>query len=226
MCLNMPLRRRGLGVPDRSVLSPRVPARASGHRSPPHAKRRAQESRRWPQTAQRARAKRGEVPCIPPPKSQHVLGAMGQTGDSDTSIAMSLLPWTVEGRTQLCPMPCLSFPQNTKPRPLSPLRASRVCPEHHFPGKASAPPTKNPNPKPPGVGRGIRHRPPSTLGEATSLPERIILIQEGFAPKQRWREAGTTGDTQNPHCSGRGGRTAHQKNSPKMEPIKPPVSAP
>lgn len=174
----MPLRRRGLSVPDRGALSPRVPARASGHRSPPHAKRRAQESRWWPQTARRARAKRGEVPCVPPPKSQHALGATGQAGDGDTSTALSLLPTTGRrGQNPALPRTVPQFPpKHEAMAPLPPARKQNL-PRASFSRETKCPPTKKPHPKATGVGRGIRHRPPSTRG--SHVPPRVDCPDPG-----------------------------------------------
>lgn len=58
----------------------------------------------------------GCPPCVPPPKSQHVLPNTGQSRDGDVGLGMSL----GQG-TQLCLAPCLSFPPKTRgrgPRPL------------------------------------------------------------------------------------------------------------
>lgn len=175
----------------------------------------------------------------PPHKCQHTLTTMGQTGDSDAGVAMSLPP-PVAGRGQNPALPCTmpQFPPKTQGHsPSPPTRtdfppcASGVCLEQEGFSRESECPSKTPSQSRRG---GKRHPAPSRFHPwGTGIPPHSDRPHPGgIYPKAEVAEGrrgqGSRNDRRDPKSPslGEGGQTARQKNSPKMEPIKPHVSAP
>lgn len=122
------------------------------------------------------------------------LTTMGETGDGDIAVSP---PPPAAGQGQNVALPCSGpqfSPKTRMPQPLSPLgtdfpwsrRGSSRESESLATKKAKTKQSNKPQSQRTRVGK--QHPAPSRKG--ASLPARIVLIREGFTPKQRGQKAG------------------------------------